>query len=137
MNDINQLEAFSRYRARPRHHARSAVANDGALVVSCWYSRFHRAEHDVLRYEEDLSAEQGSTADTLRTHLADAVEQEVDVRLVIAITAAPPAALEPGIKPAPVRVSPTTFYARKDLIGRVTFFDGQRFIIEFRKELAN
>jgi hypothetical protein len=137
MNDINQLEAFSRYRARPLHRARSAVTNDGALVVSCWYSRFHRAEHDVLRYEEDLSAEEGSAAKTLRSHLAEAVAQEFDVRLVIAVTAAPAAALEPGIMPAPVRVSPTTFYARKDLVGRVTFFDGQRFIIEFRKEAVN
>jgi hypothetical protein len=137
MNDINQLEAFSRYRARPLHRARSAVAEDGALVVSCWYSRFHRAEHDVLRYEEDLSAEENSTAKTLRTHLAEAVAQEFNVRLVIAITAAPPVALEPGIKAAPVRVPPTTFYAREDLIGRVTFFDGQRFIIEFRKQATH
>lgn len=133
MNDVNQLEAFSSYKARPANRARSAVSADGALVVSCWYSRFRRAEQDVLRYEEDLSAEEGSAANTLRTHLAEAMAQEFDVKLVVAVAATPPAESESGVKTTPVRVARTTFYARKDLTGRVTFFDGQRFIIEFRK----
>lgn len=134
MSDVNQLEAFSSYKVRPSNRARSAVTEDGALVVSCWYSRFRRAEQDVLRYEEDLSTDEGSTANTLRTHLAEAMKQEFDVKLVVAVAAAPPADAESGIKTTPVRVARTTFYARKDLTGRVTFFDGQRFVIEFRRD---
>jgi hypothetical protein len=137
MSEISQLEAFSSYRARPTNRARSALSDKGALVVSCWYSRFQRAERDVLRYEEDLSAEEGTSANTLRTHLAQALAEEVDVRLVVAVAAAAAPEEESLIKTTPVRTPRTTFYARKDLTGRVTFFDGQRFVIEFRKAAAD
>jgi hypothetical protein len=133
MSEVNLAEAFGSYKAKPAPRGRSVVTADGTLVMSCWYTRFGRAQADVLRYEEDLSAETGTAADTLRAHLAQAMEHEYEVRLVVAVEpTASTAPVIPGAKTIP-RPQRTTFHARKDLVGKVTFYDGQRFIIEFRK----
>jgi hypothetical protein len=133
MSEVNLADAFGSYKAKPSPRGRSVLTPDGALVMSCWYTRFGRAQGDVLRYEEDLSSETGTAADTLRAHLAEAMEHEYEVRLVVAVE--PTASTAPAIPGAKVSPRPlrTTFHARKDLIGKVTFYDGQRFVIEFRK----
>lgn len=132
MNEVNLKEAFSRYNVRLTKSARSAVTHDRALVLSCSYGRFQPAQSGVMKYEEDLSGETGSAATLLRVHLADAVTNELDIRLIVAVPAqhVPAADVE---DPTPTRAARSSFYARKDLVGRVTFFDGQRFVVEFRK----
>ena len=130
MNEVNLAEAFSRYNVKAASRARSAVTPDRSLVLSCSYGRFHRASPEVLTYEEDLAGDAGVTASLLRTHLADALENGLDVRLIIAIPVQDPPAKASS---APARPPRTSFHARKDLIGQVTFFDGQRFVVEFRK----
>jgi hypothetical protein len=131
MSELNLLEAFWRYRVKPSTRARSAVTDDRALVLSCSYGRFHRAESGIMKYEEDLSAQTGPAATLLRTHLADALTNELDIRLIVAV----PVQHAPSLETPPVAARParTSFHARKDLVGRVTFFDGQRFVVEFRK----
>ncbi len=131
MGEINALEAFWRYKVKPSTRARSALTEDRALVLSCSYSRFHRAESGMMKYEEDLSGDSGSAATLLRTHLADALANELEIRLIVAISVQHTPS--PETTPVAVRPARTSFHARKDLVGRVTFFDGQRFVVEFRK----
>jgi len=132
MSEINLLEAFGRYNVKPSSRGRSALTQDGTLVVTCWYARFHKAEAGVLRYEEDLSNDTSNNANALRLHLAKAFENEYDVQLIVAMV---PQATAPVVTHIQTTARPkaTTFHARKDLLGRVTFYDGKRFVIDFRK----
>ena len=127
MHESNLLAAFASYKVRLARRGRSAMTPDGALVVSCWYAGFKKAQVEILRYEEDLSGQAGEIASVLRTHLAEAKTNEYDVRVVVAVAALDPKAVDQGI---PARA---TYYARKDLVGRVTSFDGDRVVIEFRR----
>ncbi len=131
MNEVNLMEAFSRYKVKPAKSARSAVTDDRALVLSCSYGRFRPAQSGIMKYEEDLSGETGTAATLLRTHLADALTNELDIRLIVAVPVQH--APLPDADPVPARAPRSSFHARKDLVGRVTFFDGQRFVVEFRK----
>src|ERR1700744_637556 len=132
MSEDNLLEAFARYKVKSSTRARSALTAERALVLSCFYNRFHRGEVGVLKYEEDLAADTGSIATLLRTHLADAVKNELDVKVIIAMTTERAPSLE-TVPKAPARAPRVSFHARVDLVGRVTFFDGDRFVVEFRK----
>jgi len=131
MAEVNLTEAFGRYKTKAAPRVRSAKKDDGTLVLSCWYARFQRIDANTLRYEEDLTNETGSAANLLRTHIAEALAQEIDVRLIVAITQ-PHYRMVEGLQTQ--RPSRTSFHARKDLLGRVTAFDGQRFVIDFRKD---
>ncbi|HEY4212423.1 MAG TPA: hypothetical protein VGM84_13170 [Steroidobacteraceae bacterium] len=132
MNEVNLAEAFSSYKVKPAPRARSAVTADRELVLSCSYGRFQRGDSEVLRYEEDLTEDTGVVATALRTHLAEAVKDSLEIRLIIALPLQTPNTLD-NLHAAP-RPPRTSFHARKDLVGRVTFFDGQRFVLEFRKK---
>jgi hypothetical protein len=132
MHEINLLEAFASYKVRPARRTRSAMTLDGDLVMSCWYAGFKRAQAEILRYEEDLSGQTSEIATALRTHLARALSNECEVHPIVALAAAatvdPKAADTERVKPAR-----TSYYARKDLVGRVCSFDGERFMLEFRR----
>jgi len=132
MNEVNLAEAFLRYNVKPVSRTRSALTADGELVLSCSYERFQRGNPGVLKYEEDLSGEDGLAATTLRAHLADALSDGLEVRLIVAI----PMQTAPGLDSSHVAPRPprTSFHPRKDLVGRVMSFDGQRFVVEFRKK---
>jgi len=132
MYDINLLEAFASYKLRPARRTRSAMTPDGDLVISCWYAGFKRAQAEILKYEEDLSGQTHEVAKALRTHLAEALANECEVRVIVAVTVATAAEQKPDFTAAPASVR-TTYYARKDLVGRVCSFDGQRFIVDFRR----
>jgi hypothetical protein len=132
MGEVNLQEAFGRYKAKASPRGRSAITQDGTLVMSCWYARFQKAESGVLRYEEDLTNETGSAADALRAHLAKALAGKYDVQLIVAVAPVAKAVASNGTTTEP-RPKPTTFHARTDLLGQLTSFDGQRFTIEFRK----
>ncbi|HUK02427.1 MAG TPA: hypothetical protein VLW26_09140 [Steroidobacteraceae bacterium] len=135
MSVVNLLEAFARYQVKSSNRARSALTSDRALVLSCFYTRFHSAGAGVLKYEEDLAGDTGSIATLLRTHLSEALSKELDVKVIIAVPVAQTASLETIAVTAP-RPTRMSFHARKDLVGRVTFFDGSRFVVEFRKASA-
>ncbi len=128
MNETNLLEAFGLYNVRPARRARSAMTQAGDLVISCRYAGFKKAQVEILRYEEDLSGETGEIAQALRVHLAQALSSECEVRVIVAVETVGPKT-DSGITPA----ARTTYYARKDLVGRVASFDGQRFVVEFRR----
>lgn len=133
MHEINHVEAFASYKAKPVHRGRSAVTSEGALVLSCRYAGFKKVEGAILRYEEDLSSETGEAADALRAHVSEALTGEYAVHLIVAVEAAggsTPAEVQAGKPPRPGR---TTYHARKDLVGQVTAFDGQHLVVEFRR----
>jgi hypothetical protein len=131
MSEANLLEAFGLYKTKPTLRGRSAITEDRTLVLSCWYERFHKAESGVLRYEEDLSNDTGGAAKVLRAHLAQALADDFDVQLIVAVATA--SKRTTAANGATQRPKQTTFHARKDLLGRLTFYDGQRFIVEFRR----
>jgi hypothetical protein len=127
MNESNLSEAFASYKAKVTRRARSAMTPEGDLVLSCRYAGFKRTEVEILRYEEDLSGETGEIAVILRTHLAEALSNECVVRAIVAIETVRP---QTDSAAAATR---TSYYTRKDLVGKVTAFDGQRFAVEFRR----
>ena len=101
-------------------------------MLSCSYGRFQRGESGVLRYEEDLAEVVGSAATTLRAHLAEALSEGLEIRVIIAMPVQPTPTLDSSNTPP--RPPRTSFHVRKDLTGRVKSFDGQRFVLEFRKK---
>jgi hypothetical protein len=132
MHDVNLSDAFAAYKAKPAFRGRSALTAAGDLVVSCWYTGFKKAERDILRYEEDLTSEAGSGSDALRAHVRDALARECEVRLIVAVGSKESKALDKQGSEV-TRPARTTYHARKDLVGQIASFDGQRFVIEFRR----
>jgi hypothetical protein len=125
MNETNLLEAFASYRIKPTRRGRSAMTADGELVLCCWYAGFQKAQVEILRYQEDLTGLTGESDKALRAHLAEALANESEVRVIVAVETA-------GSKVA-AGLPRTTSYARKHLEGRVTAFDGERYTIDFRR----
>jgi hypothetical protein len=85
-----------------------------------------------LPYVDSLSRWNGSNVagnNLLRTHLEQAVAKNLDVRLVIATTN-DEAAVDRGDDASKLS---NTFGVRADLVGKVTLFDGDKFVIEFRR----
>jgi len=119
--------AFEKLGAKPSGRVRSAsaIALDGALVLNCAHTHFGRPSRGVLRYEDKLS--RGSTsareAEQLRKHLTLARDGELTVRMVITTALT-------GVKG---ERSSRTFHARPDLVGKVVQFDGDHFIVDFRR----
>jgi hypothetical protein len=118
MGSLKLSEAFAEYGAKlvNPQWAVSALADNGALVMSCWMHYFTRVDA-VLRYEDTLSRWSANTVGTelFKQHIEDALKNKRPVRLVIAKTDA-------------------EFYSRPDMIGRITHFDGDKFIVDFQRE---
>jgi hypothetical protein len=134
MQVINLLDAFASYNVKLVKRGRSAITSDGNLVISCWYAGFKKVSGEILRYEEDLTGQTTGVATALRAHLTEALTKESEVRAIVASGSVPMKAEPTGIvEPATAPATRTTYYARKDLVGRVTTFDGERFVVEFRR----
>lgn len=125
-------KCFARYKAKLANKmwAVSALAEDGALVVSCWDSYFSRPDGETMRYTDRLSRWEGNALgnDLLRTHIVKAVDGELPVRLVIATTDHV-AHIDTGSDASQVAKS---FHAKTDVVGKVASFDGDEFVIDFR-----
>jgi len=116
-------DAFAKFGATLESpvHGRSAIADDGALVLSCSIPRFRRPGPGVLRYEDLLSRDPPDKKNTalLGEHLALARDGELPVRMVVVALA-----LEGKTR--------RNIYARPDLVGRLTMFDGDHFVVDLR-----
>lgn len=128
MNESNLMEAFASYKVKPARRARSAMTQDGDLVITCWYSGFKKAQVEIMRYEEDLAGKTTEIAMALRAHVAQALSNECEVRVIVAIETQ-----IPNADSAAIAGTRTTYYPRKDLVGHVASFDGERFVVEFRR----
>ena len=134
MGDLNLSEAFSQYGAKlvNPQWAVSAIADDGAIVISCW-AHYFKPGAGGLRYEDTLSRWRGNTAgnNLCRQHIEDAFNNNRLVRLVIA-SAEDTTVIDSGNDASKVK---KRFHIRPDMRGRVTQFDGDKFVIEFKRNI--
>ena len=125
--NLSLTAAFEKLGAKPcgRMRSASAIALDGALVLNCAHTLFGHPSRGVLRYEDKLS--RGGTsvreAEQLRQHLILARDGGLTVRMVITT----------ALTDVNGDRSSRTFHARPDLAGKVVQFDGDHFIVDFRR----
>jgi len=123
---LRLADAYARYRATiPRGQpVLSALTTDGAVVLSCNATKFDHPLKGVLRYEDAISTDPSAERHKvqLSAHLKLAHEGEMPIRLVIVTPARGPLPRIIGVRP--------------DLTGKVTTFDGDRFIVDFSRPPA-
>jgi hypothetical protein len=133
MRFVGLEDAFAKYKAKLKNPmwAVSAIADDGSLVVSCWAHLFGGGGKDVMRYTDTLSRWGNNSPgnNLLREHLIAAHSQQLPVRLVIA-TAANESELAGVTDASKVK---KTFHVKENVVGKVIDFDGDAFVMEFRK----
>jgi len=121
VENLTLADAYARYGAKiPRGRpALSAIAGDGTVVLSCHAAKFARTRRDLLRYEDTISKDETAASHQaqLGQHLALARAGDLPVHLVI-------------VTP-PKGTSPRIISVRPDLIGKVTEFDGDRYVVDF------
>ncbi len=133
MADLGFVEAFAKFGAKPVNPmwAVSAIAEDGALVLSCWAHICKPGGKGVLVYADSLSRWGGNEmgANLLRTHLRQAITDDLPVRMVVATTAETEL-VDSGHDASKVK---KTFHIRPEIVGRVVAFDGDNYVIEYRR----
>jgi hypothetical protein len=102
---LNLIDAYAKFGAKPANRLRalSAIAEDGAIVLSCATPQFVRPARGILRYEDRLSreADDANGKALLGEHLTRARDENLDVRMVVVSSATGaklPANLGQGIK---------------------------------------
>lgn len=120
---------FARLGARLVNHqwAVSALTTT-EMVASLWFHRL-KSEDGQLVYRDHLGRWSGHGNRLFAEHLQIALSDQRPVRLVIARTD-DVELIESGADGSKVRKS---FRARPEWVGRVTEFDGDRFVIAFDK----
>jgi hypothetical protein len=122
------ISAYAQFGAKPKNRlrGRSAIADDGALVLSCSTPHFRRPGPGVLRYEDVLSRDSSDRPGTalLGEHLALARDGQLPVRMVV-------------IAHASEGNTQRNIYARPDVIGQLIEFDGDHFIVDFRRFIVD
>lgn len=110
--------------------AYSSIAKDGSLVISCWSHKLRLSDR-VLTYTDRLSRWRLNSPgkNLLARHLREAFENRLDVRLVIATTDQPEV-VDRGEEASTIK---KTFHIKENAVGKVTSFDDDNFIIEFRQ----
>lgn len=134
MSEINFTEAFAKCGAKLTNPqwAFSAIANDGSLVLSCWQHKLSIPEKGILRYSDCLSRWQRVNApgrNLFLTHLTKAFDEKLPVRLVI-VSTKNPEIIDSGGDASRLR---KTFDVKEHFVGQVTAFDGDVYIIDFKK----
>ena len=135
MSNLNLSEAFAQYGAKLANPqwAVSAMTDDGALLCHAGLIILNEA---TVVYAMKIPCQDGAEilleiiyADR---HVADAFNNKLPVRLVIA-TADDTTVVDSGNDASKVK---KTFHTRPDMIGRITHFDGDKFIIDFQRNMA-
>ena len=125
--NLSLVDAFGRFGAKPANRLRgqSAIAADGALVLSCSHSRFGHPAQGVLRYEGKLTkeGEEASANDLLGQHLTLARDGDLPVRMVVMTSL---------VDASTSKVS-RSFHVRPDLIGKLVSFDGESYTVDFTR----
>jgi hypothetical protein len=118
------ITAFAQFGAKPKNHlrGRSAIAEDGALVLSCATPQFRHAGPGVLRYEDALSRDSRDKPGSalLGQHLVLARDGQLPIRMIV-------------IAEAVAGKTRRNIYARPDVIGKLIEFDGDHFIVDFKR----
>jgi hypothetical protein len=131
MSSLGFVQAFEKFGARPTNPmwAVSAIAADGALVVSFWAHHCKPGGKGVLVCSDRLSRWSGNELgnNLLREHLTQAIAKSLPVRMVVATTT-DIQAVESGHDGSKVK---KTFHVREDVVGRVASFDSDSYVVEF------
>jgi hypothetical protein len=133
MGKMTLTDAFRRYGAELANvqWAVSSVSRDNELVISLWSHYFGPNEGPprTLRYTDRLSRWQGNRPgnNLLRSHLERAAVEQMSIRAVIARTPRTEV-VDNGEDASNI---PKTFIVRPDLIGSLSTFDGDQYIIDF------
>lgn len=134
MSNMTVNEAFAQYGAKlaNRLWALSSLAENGDLVVSCWSHYFKTPEKGTLRYIDALSRLKTNEAghSLLKGHLADALKDNTPVRIVFATTQET-ALVDAGLD---ISAASKRYHVRKDIKGHVVTFDGDKFVMEFKRD---
>ncbi len=134
MANLGFVEAFAIFAAKLDNPmwAVSAIAADGSMVMSCWSHYFGPGEKDVLRYTDYLDRWNGNKLGNslLKRHLSEAFENKLPVRLVVATTTETET-VDQGHDASKVK---KTFHVREEVVGDVTYFDGNNYVIDFRRK---
>ncbi len=124
MENLNLADAFAKFggKTASRLHTQSAIASDGAVILSCQAGQFVHPTRGVLRYEDRLSRDSDRPVESelLKQHLALARDGDLPIRMVVVTRNAKVAG-----KPS------RSIHVRTDLVGKLTTFDGDHFIIDF------
>ena len=125
--NLSLVDAFGRFGAKPANRLRgqSAIAADGALVLSCSYAKFGHPAQGVLRYEGKLAkdGEDAAVNELLGQHLKLAHDGNLPVRLVVMTST------EDAVKNKVSR----SFHVRPDLVGKLISFDGESYAVDFKR----
>lgn len=131
------VDAFAKHSAvlRNPQWSFSAQAEDGSIVVSCWIDFFvppkiHQ-EPGVMRYRDTLKRTEHNERgrNELKAFLEGAQENGTPFKLIVA-RAGDPKVLVQGKSASD---SKNRFQPRTDLVGSLVSFDGNEFVIDFRK----
>lgn len=129
MPSLSLVDAFAKYGGKPanRLHSLSAMAADGAMILSCASTRFGHPAPGVLRYEDKLSRDPSHSPvlATLGTHLSLARDGNLPVRIIIIAS-----------KPNEEGTGGREIHIRSDLVGSVVEFDGDHYIVDFVRAVA-
>ena len=133
MDTIKLSDAFAVYGAKlknPQWAVSSMTADGDALVVSCW-RHYINVIGDIWRYEDKLSRWPGNSPgnNLLGKHINEAFKKNLPVKLVLAIKENTDA-IDSGTRCLKVKKQ----FDVRPREGRITYFDGDRFVIEFRKK---
>ena len=135
MSELKLTEAFGKYGAKLKNPqwAFSAIAVDGSLVLSCWLHKIaFEKGGSVWRYSDCISRLRSQThgRNLLETHLKEAHGGKLRVRIVIVATKET-AIVDAGEDASKVA---KTFDVRENFIGQLVSFDGDAYVIEFKKQ---
>lgn len=133
MSTLSFTDAFKFFGAKLANPqwAYSAIAEDGALVISCW-SHMLKLNDSVLSYTDRLSRWKLNSPgkNLLIEHLTRARDHALPVRLVVATTDEPDV-VDRGDEASTIH---KTFHVKENVVGKVILFDGDNFTIEFRRK---
>lgn len=109
----------------------SAYNKKGELVLSLWQHFFGKAVAGKICYEDKVSRWSGAGNNEFRRNLEQAYASQQVIRAVIARTSNQAGVIS-GQDASQFKNS---FAARPEWIGKVLLWDGDRFILEFEKDL--
>ncbi len=122
-------EAFRKYSAKLKNvqWSVSSWAPDDTLVVSLWAHHCRKGPAGSLEFSDSVTRWSGLGNQEFRSNVAKAFEAQSPVRLVIASTINT-CHVEAGQDASKIKKD---FHIRGDLIGRVTDFDGEKYVFRF------